>query len=61
MFYLPAAAIIHKPVEPGLCPTEFQAFFFIFTLYSSRHLTYRGLGRAIPLHALQTTVKVFIG
>ena len=34
-------------------------FFFIFTLYSPRHLTYRGSGRAIPLHALQTTVKVF--
>ena len=33
--------------------------FFIFTLWSPRHLTYRGSGRAIPLHALQTTVKVF--
>ena len=24
MFSLPAAVIIHKRVEPGLCPTEFQ-------------------------------------
>ena len=37
----------------------FFFFFFIFTLYSPRHLTYRGSGRAIPLHALQTTVEVF--
>ena len=36
----------------------FFFFFFIFTLYSPRHLTYRGSVRAIPLHALQTTVKV---
>ena len=34
-------------------------FFFNFTLYSPLHLTYRGSGMAIPLHALQTTVKVF--
>ena len=38
----------------------FFFFFLIFTLYSPRHLTYRGSGRAIPLHALQTTVKVFL-
>ena len=37
----------------------FFFFFLIFTLYSPRHLTYRGSGRTIPLHALQTTVKVF--
>ena len=34
---------------------------FIFTLYSPCHLTYRGSGRAIPLHALQTTENVFFG
>ena len=32
-------------------------FFLTFTLYSPRHLTYRGLGRVISLHALQTTIK----
>ena len=32
-----------------------EQFFSIFTLYSPCHLTYRGSGRAIPLHALQTT------
>ena len=48
-----------------LCDVSYFFFFFFFfffyllTLYSPRHLTYRGLGRAIPLHALQTTDMVF--
>ena len=36
-----------------------ELFFLIFALHSPRHLTYTGSGRVIPLHALQTTVKVF--
>ena len=36
----------------------FDRFFRkLLVLYFPRHLTYRGLGMAIPLHALQTTVK----
>ena len=31
----------------------------IYICVSPRHLTYRGLGRAILLHALQTTNMVF--
>ena len=33
----------------------FFFFFYLLSLYSPRHLTYRGSGRAIPLHALQIT------
>ena len=36
----------------------FFFFFYLLTLYSPRHLTYRGSGRAIPLHALQTTSEL---
>ena len=35
-------------------------FLYFSTLYSPSNLTYRGLGRAIPLHALQTTNMVFL-
>ena len=34
-------------------------FFYLLSLYSPCHLTYRGSGRAIPLHALQTTNIAF--
>ena len=35
-------------------------FFYLLSLYSPCHLTYRGSGRAIPLHALQTTNMFFL-
>ena len=34
-------------------------FFYLLSLYSPCHLTYRESGRAIPLHALQTANMVF--
>ena len=38
-----------------------NVFFGLYTsLYSTRHLQYRGSERTIPLHALQTTVKGFL-
>ena len=46
----------------GICLLGYFFFVFIYllTLYSPCHLTYRGLGRAIPMHALQTTNMVFL-
>ena len=45
--------------KPSFMLLFFFFFFFSLSLYSPRHLTYRGSGRAIPLHALQTTNMVF--